>query len=141
MTGSDHITGSSLNPIKPAEGSPTVRFASANEEIEPVPLDDHKDIPQPRSEQEVLSIKELSQSLQNTQLQGRRMSHFAFEPVSLPASRVCLVFLIHICHCPSIRTGDGQVINDLILQTRLRAKFGSSGYFPALPASLCLHMH
>ncbi|KAL5325699.1 hypothetical protein ACEPPN_006829 [Leptodophora sp. 'Broadleaf-Isolate-01'] len=86
--GSDHITGSSLNPIKPAEGSPTVRFASANEEIEPVPLDDHKDIPQPRSEQEVLSIKELSQSLQNTQLQGRRMSHFAFEPVSLPASRV-----------------------------------------------------
>lgn len=105
MTGSDHIiTGSSLNPNKPIEGSPTVRFASANEEIEPVPLDNNESIP-PRSQQEELSIKELSQSLQSTQLQGRRMSHFAFEPVSLPASRVCSDFLIHTCFCPNIRYG------------------------------------
>lgn len=104
MTGSYHITGLSLNPNKPIEGSPTVRFASANEEIEPVPLDHNESIP-PRSQQEELSIKELSQSLQSTQLQGRRMSHFAFEPVSLPASRVCSDFLIHTCFCPNIRYG------------------------------------
>ncbi|KAL2066492.1 hypothetical protein VTL71DRAFT_2563 [Oculimacula yallundae] len=84
--GSDHITGA-LNSSKP-EGSPTVRFASANEEIEPVPLDDDQQIHEPRSTVEEQNIKELSQSLQSTQLQGRRMSHFAFEPVSLPASRV-----------------------------------------------------
>lgn len=33
-------------------------------------------------------IRELSSSLQNVDLQGRRMSRFGFEPYSLPASRV-----------------------------------------------------
>jgi hypothetical protein len=35
-------------------------------------------------------LNELSNALQGTQLQERRMSQFAFEPVSLPASRVRL---------------------------------------------------
>ncbi|XMA10682.1 hypothetical protein WAI453_003473 [Rhynchosporium graminicola] len=92
MAGQDPVSqkgsiGSSLDSSRPG-GSPTVRFASANEEIEPVPLDDGQPIQETRTSQEEQSIKELSQSLQSTQLQGRRMSHFAFEPVSLPASRV-----------------------------------------------------
>ncbi|CZS88644.1 related to protein kinase NPR1 [Rhynchosporium agropyri] len=92
MAGQDPVSqkgsiGSSLDSSRPG-GSPTVRFASANEKIEPVPLDDGQPIQETRTSQEEQSIKELSQSLQSTQLQGRRMSHFAFEPVSLPASRV-----------------------------------------------------
>lgn len=104
MTASpDHITGSSLNPAKPVEGSPTVRFASTDEEIEPEALDANPASAQRISKTEEQSIKELSQSLQSSDLQGRRMSHFAFEPVSLPASRVCLIFSIHARGCPNIR--------------------------------------
>lgn len=75
-------------------GSPTVRFASKNQEIEPEkslePLSDIPSIQEP-SEQD---IRELSATLHSTQLQNRRMSHFAFEPVSLPASRVCDLFFM-----------------------------------------------
>ena len=74
------------------EGSPTVRFASTNEEIEPERSLDHLEAA--ASTQEIsntndATIKELTKTLQGSHLQERRMSHFAFEPVSLPASRVC----------------------------------------------------
>jgi hypothetical protein len=70
------------------EASPTVRFASVNEEIEPAKTLEDSSRPSGADE---ATLKELSKTLQNTQLQGRRMSHFAFEPVSLPASRVRLL--------------------------------------------------
>ncbi|KFY63541.1 hypothetical protein V496_03849 [Pseudogymnoascus sp. VKM F-4515 (FW-2607)] len=73
-------------------GSPAVRFASSSQEIEPVQLDETNTTsasgetdrfggPGPQ-------LRDLSDSLSGTHLQSRRMSHFNFEPVSLPASRV-----------------------------------------------------
>lgn len=87
----DHISAPGLDTTKAAEGSPTVRFASVDEEIAP---DSYDNLDSTRPTQRVpenddRQLKELSQSLQGSHLQGRRMSHFAFEPVSLPASRVC----------------------------------------------------
>lgn len=70
-------------------GSPSVRFASATQEIEPEkslePLSGIPSIQEPSPERD---IRELSATLRSTQLQSRRMSAYAFEPVSLPASRV-----------------------------------------------------
>lgn len=94
IAASDHITSSSLDPKAASAGSPTVRFASATEEIEPKSLEAlDTESSQNTSGQDVEKLKELSKSLQGTHLQERRMSHFAFEPVSLPASRVCLLSL------------------------------------------------
>jgi hypothetical protein len=83
-------TTSSLDPKKAAEASPTVRFASVNEEIEPANIGSLNAPPslQGISGNDVEKLKEISKSLQGTHLQERRMSHFAFEPVSLPTSRV-----------------------------------------------------
>ena len=90
LEGSEHITTTSdLGKENEAvEGSPTVRFAFVNEEIEPEKSLGCVSNRLPGNDE--ATLKELSKSLQGTQLQGRRMSHFAFEPVSLPASRVCL---------------------------------------------------
>lgn len=90
LAGSEHNTTiSALGKEKDvAPGSPTVRFASVDEEIKPEPSL-HAATNEISGGDEA-TLKELSKSLQGTQLQGRRMSHFAFEPVSLPASRVCL---------------------------------------------------
>ncbi|PQE03800.1 hypothetical protein CJF30_00006514 [Rutstroemia sp. NJR-2017a BBW] len=75
----------------PTEGSPQVRFASANEEIAPndgfTGLQDNT-TPKATPGEDQAGLGNLSVSLQGTQLQERRMSRFAFEPVSLPASRV-----------------------------------------------------
>jgi len=68
-----------------------VRFASVNEEIEPANLDAVSSS-QAVSGNDVEKLKEISKSLHGTHLQERRMSHFAFEPVSLPASRVRILF-------------------------------------------------
>ena len=70
-----------------------VRFASVNQEIEPAYSLQSVDTLAP-DEQRALSpeahaeIRNLSRTLQESHLQHRRMSHFAFEPVSLPVSRV-----------------------------------------------------
>ena len=75
---------------KTVQASPVVRFASENEEIEPQQSLDTTTTSVPHIEgAEDSKVKELTQSLQGAQLAGRRMSCFAFEPVSLPASRVC----------------------------------------------------
>lgn len=92
---------------EPSGGSPTVRFASVNEEIEPDKgLETLSNQTQISSDE--ATLKELSKTLGGTQLQGRRMSCFAFEPVSLPASRVRL----HPCYpstsqhgCPNVPKG------------------------------------
>lgn len=71
-------------------GSPAVRFASSSQEIEPVQLDEtttgegEGDAPGGQGQQ----LRDLTDTLSGTHLQSRRMSHFNFEPVSLPASRV-----------------------------------------------------
>lgn len=77
----------------------TVRFASANQEIEPAhslqsttQTSDAKtsDLPlSPEAEQEIrnLALGLHNSHIQNSYKQKRRMSNFAFEPVSLPISR------------------------------------------------------
>lgn len=63
-----------------------------NEEIEPLPTAESelstKGVTEEKPEENEANIKELQQTLQGTHLQNRRMSAFAFEPMSLPASRV-----------------------------------------------------
>lgn len=75
-----------------------VRFASVNQEIEP-----DRSLQSPASEKDAQNapvaangdantkddIRSLALNLQDTRLQESRLRHFAFEPVSLPASRVC----------------------------------------------------
>lgn len=86
----DPIPQSEIDAPKPAETSPTVRFASVNEEIAPDPYDNLESLPPTKqtTNADYQKLKDLQQSLQGSYLQGRRMSHFAFEPVSLPTSRV-----------------------------------------------------
>lgn len=73
-------------------GSPAVRFASSSQEIEPVQLDETNTTSASGeaggSGGPGQQLRDLSDSLSGTHLQSRRMSHFNFEPVSLPASRV-----------------------------------------------------
>ncbi|MCJ1311825.1 serine/threonine protein kinase [Agyrium rufum] len=80
-----------------AEVNPAVRFSSVNQEIEPAyslqtnstasaeAMDSSR---QPISPDQQEELRNLSKSLHETRLQHRRMSNFAFEPVSLPVSRV-----------------------------------------------------
>jgi hypothetical protein len=65
-------------------GAEPVRVKSPAGYFDAVPLEDQM------SGNEEQQLNELSKTLQGTQLQERRMSQFAFEPVSLPASRVRL---------------------------------------------------
>lgn len=84
-------------------------------------------------------LRELSQSLEGSHLQGRRMSQFAFEPVSLPASRVrqypfdsivshrlCEIAGLSIC----------EIFQSIHVQSRWC--FGSFGEILAIPASLSM---
>ncbi|CRG84283.1 hypothetical protein PISL3812_01585 [Talaromyces islandicus] len=78
-----------------AEPPHAVRFASVNQEIEPDNSAQSQPEPlgaptaannlDPNAKDE---LRSLSISLQDTRLQESRLRHFAFEPVSLPASRV-----------------------------------------------------
>ncbi len=71
-----------------------VRFSSVSQEIEPVyslqsPLTQNSNIDQEFISSEAREeIRNLSRNLQKSPLQQRRMSHFGFEPVSLPVSRL-----------------------------------------------------
>ncbi|KAL8738022.1 MAG: hypothetical protein Q9181_001129 [Wetmoreana brouardii] len=72
-----------------------VRFASVNQEIEPAQMtlsSTTQGSGQTRSQTELTpeaqaDLRSISFGIQNSQLQQRRMSNFAFEPVSLPVSR------------------------------------------------------
>ena len=76
-------------------GQLAVRFASVNQEIEPEriqqseispPIVEESQLsPSPKAQEE---LRSLALSLQRSQLQESRFQHFAFEPVSLPPSRV-----------------------------------------------------
>ena len=80
----------------PDDQAQTVRFSDVNQEIEPEEALQHvttltgageqeKEVLSPEAEQE---IRNLSMSLQKSRCQARRMENFAYEPVSLPPSRV-----------------------------------------------------
>lgn len=139
----DHISGHGLDTTKAAEGSPTVRFASVNEEIAPDSYDNlnstHPTPDAPSNDDQ--KLRELSQSLQGSHLQGRRMSHFAFEPVSLPASRVCQLHFTSI----AVQIVWGKVAADIgmhftISTYRLQGTSRCSGKILYVPASSsCVH--
>lgn len=74
-----------------------VRFAAQEETIEPV-----KDItnaqdkdPDELSPEAHEQIRNLAMTLQKSRLQESRMANFAYEPVSMPPSRVCPT--LHLC--------------------------------------------
>lgn len=73
---------------------PAVRFKSTVQEIDPQhPLSESSAPGGDHASEFVVTpedIRSLSKSLQGHRLQERRMTNFAFEPYSLPASRVCL---------------------------------------------------
>ncbi len=79
----------------PQESPPqAVRFASVNQEIEPAhslqsdtQASDNSILDQQLSPQQREEIRTLTNSLHQSHLQQRRMSNYAFEPVSLPVSR------------------------------------------------------
>ncbi|KAF2423630.1 Pkinase-domain-containing protein [Tothia fuscella] len=77
-----------------AQADQTVRFASVQQEYSPDPSlqpSDSPAYPQPRddiSPETQEELKNLSMSLQRSRLQTRRLNDFAFDPVSLPVSRV-----------------------------------------------------
>ena len=86
-------TSSGAQPSEPAIPQ-TVRFASANQEIEPAQSlqtnTEASDTPVSRGElgpEAGDEIRNLSLGLHNSHLHQRRTSNFAFEPVSLPVSR------------------------------------------------------
>ncbi|TVY34165.1 Serine/threonine-protein kinase [Lachnellula occidentalis] len=87
--GPDHYTQAGVD-ANTVEGSPTVRFASVDEQIEPENVETlYSNQPsQVISGNDQKQFTELSNKLQSTHLQNHRMSHYNFEPVSLPASRV-----------------------------------------------------
>jgi hypothetical protein len=90
--GAINDASSTSDTQKAAAGSPAVRFASVNEEIPPnqsLNVLDSASAPQHLSGATEAELRALSTSLRSTHLQNRRMSAFNFEPVSLPASRVC----------------------------------------------------
>ncbi|KAL8769488.1 MAG: hypothetical protein Q9209_004549 [Squamulea sp. 1 TL-2023] len=88
---SSNVTDSSEN----AQPEQAVRFASVNQEIEPAHTlgssttrDSGQARPQTTLTLEAQAeLRSISVGLHNSQLQQRRMSNFAFEPVSLPVSR------------------------------------------------------
>ncbi|SLM36496.1 protein kinase [Lasallia pustulata] len=85
----DAPAGISSTAVQPQ----AVRFSSVNQEIEPehtlqVETSDSSNLDRELSPQARADIRNLSRTLPDSHLQHRRMSNFAFEPVSLPTSRV-----------------------------------------------------
>ena len=92
---SEEPQSSQLSSTEANSKNPAVRFSSTLQEIEPAHSlqsneIDTREIPKPESisPEAQAELRDLSISLQNSRLQHRRYSNFAFEPVSLPASRV-----------------------------------------------------
>jgi hypothetical protein len=97
-----HSGSEQNNPTVPPSAqdtnSPAVRFASTNQEIEPAHIVDSVEATPPSHDllpEDEAKLKELATALNTPRLQERRMSAFAFEPVSLPASRVCLPSVLY----------------------------------------------
>lgn len=93
----DPKTEQDTNPAgkdQPRPGQGNVRFASEDEEIDP--LDETRRLSEAAgARDEELSpeaheqIRSLAMSLQKSRLQENRMANFAYETVSMPPSRVC----------------------------------------------------
>ena len=79
-----------------------VRFKDEDEEIDPIQSVKDVSVPDHRRDidKEELSpeaheqIKNLAMTLQKSRIQESRMHGFAYEPVSMPPSRVCAIRLI-----------------------------------------------
>ena len=67
-----------------------VRFSERNQEIAPVRNAPGRYVRDDLSPEAQAELRNLSMTLQNSRIQASRMGDFAFEPVSLPASRVSL---------------------------------------------------
>lgn len=74
-----------------------VRFSSITEEIEPgqselspVPEQPYQSLSGPTDEEQ---LRSLAMSMQGAQLQESRVRKFSFDPMSLPSSRVCQIYL------------------------------------------------
>lgn len=101
---STHALSEQANP-DPAQPH-AVRFASVNQEIEPDSSHQYStsekeqqnaaDSPDLETYHTKDEIRSLALNLQDTRLQESRLRHFAFEPVSLPPSRVCLFIPMQI---------------------------------------------
>ncbi|KAJ5719468.1 hypothetical protein N7493_007923, partial [Penicillium malachiteum] len=81
------------DPDAKSRAQPTqVRFSSVNQEIEPSTMlspVSEKSLPDPQSlDPHEEDLRSLAISLQRSQLQESRLRNFAFEPMSLPSSRV-----------------------------------------------------
>lgn len=114
------VHDSANSDSKPAAGHPhAVRFASVNEEIDPDPRMQSQFSPDSGQEEEARPIsndlepsakdelRSLAVSLQKSQLQESRLRHFAFEPVSLPPSRVRTVHVAFRLSSRQSPTGSG----------------------------------
>lgn len=94
---------SANNPSAPNAQQPAVRFASVNQEIEPAHslqavrkiTSDNAKLARELSPEAQQEIRNLAMTVQKSRLQESRMSNFAFEPVSLPPSRVGPLFIVH----------------------------------------------
>jgi hypothetical protein len=91
------VSQNDLTTQPEAEPQHAVRFRSAVEEIVPTTVlisstPDHHHVATGNPEEIITpeQIKALSQSLRVSPLQERRMNIFSYEPLSLPASRVCV---------------------------------------------------
>ncbi|KAK5456281.1 Nitrogen permease reactivator protein [Exophiala xenobiotica] len=85
--------GREQNRDKEEDAQPNVRFASEDEEIDPLDESKHDQqkgvIPDEEFGPEAHEqIRNLAMSLQKSRLQENRMANFAYEPVSMPPSRV-----------------------------------------------------
>lgn len=107
------VHDSANSDSKPAAGHPhAVRFASVNQEIDPDPSLQSQFSPASGQEEEAQPIsndlepsakdelRSLAVGLQKSQLQESRLRHFAFEPVSLPSSRVRIVCMAYFDDLP-----------------------------------------
>lgn len=95
----ESVSTRSEKPKNSSESSPAVRFASNVETISPQPSDINHLISPPDSQDASPSatsdqIRNLSRTLQNTNLQEKRLNNFMFEPYSLPPSRVGTLFTL-----------------------------------------------
>jgi hypothetical protein len=78
-----------------------VRFSSITEEIEPdqaglspIPEQSQQSLlEQQKQASDEEQLRSLAMSMQGTQLQESRLRNFSFDPMSLPSSRVCLIYL------------------------------------------------
>jgi hypothetical protein len=96
----------------------SVRFASVNEEIEPsrsmqalISASPEEQPPRPEnlSSDTEDELRSLAVSLQKSNLQETRMRNFAFEPVSLPPSRVRINRYVNLPVMPGKRAADIQI--------------------------------